>query len=219
MRDFTFEHIRLEKSWVFHSYHVNHNRCQPHLLVSCFHRIKGHVLIGVRTFMYPLPSTKSRKLNCFADMAEMRWILSYFTVIALLLLMSQSFPGSAHESVLNPLNRVLVGQHEHLQQQEKQLAVEDNSIYNWKTCSWQSIFSHSKSIIFLPCGFFSLHLSFPWFLYDVVQRNGVFYFVFKNLKALKCMILFLFFYFLKYDCIKAFLVSFFFCSRCEPLFT
>ena len=56
-------------------------------------------------------------------MAEMRWILSYFTVIALLLLMSQSFPGSAHESVLNPLNRVLVGQHEHLQQQEKQFAV------------------------------------------------------------------------------------------------
>ena len=55
MRDFTFEHIRLEKSWVFHTYHVNHNRCQPHLLVSCFHRIKGHVLIGVRTFMYPLP--------------------------------------------------------------------------------------------------------------------------------------------------------------------
>lgn len=36
----------------------------------------------------------------------------------------------------------------------------------------------------------SLFLSF---LYDVVQRNGVFYFVFKNLKALKCMRLFLFF--------------------------
>lgn len=55
-RDFTFEYIGLEKSWIFHTYllsvvvgHVNRNRCKPHLLVSCFHRIKGLVLIGVRT--------------------------------------------------------------------------------------------------------------------------------------------------------------------------
>ncbi|KAL4654408.1 hypothetical protein ACB092_01G376200 [Castanea dentata] len=75
-------------------------------------------------------STKSRKLNCSANMAEMRWILPYFTAIALLLLMSQSLPGSAHESVLNPLSRVLVGQHGHLQHQEN--AVADNSIYNRK---------------------------------------------------------------------------------------